>query len=97
MIRGTIQGRGLAQPPFTEPQYRALIHLTASLCRVFPRIRCDYPRDGDGRLVPRKLDGDTLRNYQGLLGHFHVQANKVDPGPAFDWERVVNGARRLMR
>ena len=23
----------------------------------------------------------------------HVQDNKVDPGPAFDWERVLAGAR----
>jgi N-acetyl-anhydromuramyl-L-alanine amidase AmpD len=25
-----------------------------------------------------------------------VQANKVDPGPAFDWDRVIGGARRLL-
>jgi N-acetyl-anhydromuramyl-L-alanine amidase AmpD len=29
-----------------------------------------------------------------LLGHWHVQKNKVDPGPAFDWDRVIEGAKR---
>jgi N-acetylmuramoyl-L-alanine amidase len=29
-----------------------------------------------------------------VLAHYHIQANKVDPGPAFDWDRVIGGARR---
>jgi N-acetylmuramoyl-L-alanine amidase len=66
------------------------------LCKVFPQIACDYPRDGDGRLVPKKLPVDELNNYRGVLGHFHVQLNKTDPGPAFDWDRVIGGARKLL-
>ena len=31
-----------------------------------------------------------------MLGHFHVQRNKQDPGPAFQWDRVIDGARKLM-
>lgn len=93
MIRGTIQGQDLAQAPFTEAQYRALVKLTAALCAVFPELKCDYPRDSAGDLVRRKLDDETLKNYKGLLGHYHIQTNKVDPGPAFDWDRVVREAR----
>ena len=37
-----------------------------------------------------------LRNYRGLLGHYHVQSEKQDPGPAFQWDKVTNGARKLM-
>ena len=37
-----------------------------------------------------------LGNYHGLLGHYHVQLDKQDPGPAFQWDRVVEGARGLM-
>jgi hypothetical protein len=43
------------------------------------------------------LPDEELRQYQGLLGHFHIQTNKVDPGPAFQWDLVVNGARKLMQ
>jgi len=35
--------------------------------------------------------------YGGLIGHYHLTESKVDPGPAFDWERVVRGAQELMR
>jgi N-acetylmuramoyl-L-alanine amidase len=96
IVRGEIQGQRLAQYDFTPEQYAALIKLTASLCTIFPRITCDYPRDVHGRLITHKLSDTQLASYHGLLGHFHIQTNKVDPGPAFQWERVVEGARKLM-
>lgn len=89
MFRGVIQGQDLVQSPYTDAQYRALARLTAALCAVLPRIKCDYPRDADGQLVRHKLDDETLRNYHGLLGHYHIQTNKIDPGPAFDWDRLI--------
>jgi N-acetyl-anhydromuramyl-L-alanine amidase AmpD len=95
-VAGTIQGSRLTQYDFTPEQYRALIHLTAALCKVFPKMNCDYPRDGSGKLIPHKLSDSELQNYQGVLGHFHVQTNKTDPGPAFQWDHVINGARRLL-
>jgi hypothetical protein len=95
-VTGEIQGRQLVQYDFTPEQYRALVRLTATLCKTFPKIRCDYPRDAQGRLVPRKLPDDELQQYEGILGHFHIQTNKVDPGPAFQWDAVINGARNLM-
>ena len=96
-IRGKIQGRELEQYDFTPEQYRALVHLTAALCRMFPKIKCDYPRDSAGRLVTAKLPDDELATYAGLLGHYHIQTNKVDPGPAFQWDHVVDGAAALLR
>lgn len=95
-VTGEIQGDTLTQYDLTPEQYEALVKLTAALCTVFPKIRCDYPRDAAGALVTRKLPDDELRAYQGVLGHFHVQANKVDPGPALQWDRVIDGARRLL-
>jgi N-acetylmuramoyl-L-alanine amidase len=96
LVVGTVQGRELRQYDLTPEQYDSLIRLTATLCTLFPQIKCDYPRDGSGALVRRKLPGDELDRYKGLLGHYHVQTNKVDPGPAFQWDRVVEGARALM-
>jgi N-acetyl-anhydromuramyl-L-alanine amidase AmpD len=95
-VRGSVQGQELVQYDFTPEQYDALVKLTATLCRVLPKIRCDYPRDASGRLVTHKLPDDQLNRYQGLLGHYHIQTNKVDPGPAFQWDYVVTGARRLL-
>jgi len=95
-VRGTIQGEDLVQYDFTPEQYAALTRLTAALCKVFPKLQCRYPVDGQGKLIPQKLPNDELKNYQGVLGHYHIQTNKTDPGPAFDWERVVGGAKRIL-
>jgi N-acetyl-anhydromuramyl-L-alanine amidase AmpD len=95
-ITGNIQGRDLVQYDFTPQQYKALIKLTATLSRVLPGIKCDYPKDASGKLITAKLPDDQLNQYHGVLGHFHVQTDKVDPGPAFDWDYVIGNARRLL-
>lgn len=97
LVTGTVQGIELVQYDFTPEQYKALIRLTATLCRVFPRLRCDYPRGSDGLLIRTKLPDGELERFRGLLGHFHVQTNKVDPGPAFQWDLVVEEARRILK
>ena len=96
LIEGTIQGVRLHQYDLTQPQYDALIKLTATLCTVFPKLKCACPRDEQGALIPQKLDDDTLEKYQGVLGHYHLDTKKVDPGPALQWDRVIEGARKLM-
>ena len=96
-MRGVIQGQTLEQYDLTPEQYKALIRLTATLCRLFPKLTCDYPRDASGKLIPGKLPDPALAQYHGVLGHYHVQTNKIDPGPAFQWDKVINGARRLLR
>lgn len=95
-IVGEVQGRALRQYDLTPEQYAALIKLTATLCAVFPKITCDYPRDAAGKLVTKKLADDVLKDYHGILGHYHVQTNKTDPGPAFQWDAVIDGARALL-
>ena len=95
-VVGTIQGTKLTQYDFTAEQYDSLIKLTATLCHVFPKLKCTYPQDAQGRLIPHKLTDQQWKNYQGVLGHYHIQKNKVDPGPAFNWPKVIQGARRLL-
>jgi N-acetylmuramoyl-L-alanine amidase len=95
-VTGVVQGERLEQYDFTPQQYEAIARLSATLCTIFPKIRCDYPRDASGSLVSTKLPADVYDKYQGILGHFHVQTNKVDPGPAFQWDRVISEARSLM-
>ena len=96
-IEGEIQGQRLLQYDLTDAQYNALIHLTAALCTALPEIKCDYPRDTAGNPLRRALTEQEFAGYHGLLGHYHIQTNKIDPGPAFDWDRVVQGARAVMR
>ncbi len=95
-IVGLIQGQTLRQYDLTPPQYQALIALSAKLCTLFPRISPDVPRDDSGRLITTRLGADVYRSYHGLLGHYHVQADKVDPGPAFRWEDLIEGTRNRM-
>jgi len=72
------------------------VKLGATLCRVFPQLKCDFPRDASGQLIPRKLPEATLTSYQGFLGHFHIQTNKVDPGPAFQWQGMMDKIQRYL-
>ena len=96
-IRGAVQGHVLEQYDFTPEQYAALSKLTAALCRVFPRLACDYPRDHAGQVIPHKLPDADLVRYHGVLGHYHIQTNKQDPGPALQWDKVIDGARALLK
>jgi len=95
-VQGSIQGKDLWQYDLTDEQYDSLIKLTATLCQVLPAIRPDYPRDENGALRTTMLTPEEMADYHGLLGHYHVTDAKTDPGPAFDWDRVVTGAKRWM-
>ena len=95
-ITNTIHGRTLVQYDFTPEQYSALAHLTAALCRALPQIKCDAPRDTDGKVLAEKVPDEALEKFHGLVGHYHLTTNKTDPGPAFDWEKLLGEARRWM-
>lgn len=96
LVVGEVQGRMRRQYDFTPQQYDSLIKLTATLCTVFPRITCDYPRDEQGKLITKVLTNDQFAAYHGVLGHYHVSRDKSDPGPAFQWDYVIDSARKMM-
>lgn len=95
IVAGEVQGTTYHQFDFTTEQYASLAHLCAGLNRLFPRIRLAVPRNPDGTVVNRALPEAELRAFDGIVGHWHVQKNKQDPGPAFQWERVLEAAREL--
>lgn len=95
-VVGQIQGKPRRQYDLTPQQYDSLIKLTAALCTALPAIRCDCPRNPDGSPTDHRLPDDQLRAYTGVLGHYHIQDDKADPGPAFQWEYVIGNARLLM-
>ncbi len=96
LIAGMIQGRELKQWDLTEQQYDSLTKLTAALNKALPSIKLDYPRDAQGTLLTRQLPEAELRSFTGVLGHYHVQDDKADPGSALDWDRIINGARQIV-
>ncbi|MEO0588021.1 MAG: N-acetylmuramoyl-L-alanine amidase [Planctomycetota bacterium] len=94
-ITGAIHGTELVQYDYTDEQYEALIKLTAALNAVLPRIELEAPRDADGNVRMDALSDDEQSTYSGLIGHYHLTTGKIDPGPAFNWDRVISGARKL--
>jgi N-acetyl-anhydromuramyl-L-alanine amidase AmpD len=87
------QGETLEQYDFTIEQYAALVKLAAGLVRVFPLIQPEAPRAEDGTVASAVLPDDAWKAFQGILGHYHVQQNKTDPGPAFDWESFLSAVQ----
>lgn len=93
LVQGVIQGDELVQYDFTPEQYESLVKLTIALCREFPRIAADAPRDAAGAVRTDALADEEFAAFHGILGHYHVQKNKNDPGPAFDWEAFLARVR----
>ena len=75
---------------YTEAQYRGLVALLRMLLAVFPGIRPDAPRAADGTILHGVAD---QRPIVGLVGGWHVSQHRWDPGPGFDWERVLKAVR----
>lgn len=71
---------------YTDAQYRALGALLRTLATVFPAIDEGPPRGSDG-LVPRRVVDDPVGT-RGVLAHWHVEMDRWDPGPAFDWKEL---------
>mmetsp|Transcript_10498 Transcript_10498/g.18018 ORF Transcript_10498/g.18018 Transcript_10498/m.18018 type:complete len:354 (-) Transcript_10498:64-1125(-) len=96
IVRGVIQGQDLHQWDFTQAQYDALCKLSATLSTAFPRIKIQYPKRRDEGIVRAKVPDEELQDFEGLIGHYHVQSNKVDPGPAFQWDYYIDQINSLM-
>ena len=93
VVEGRIQGDTQVMYDFTPEQYASLVALAAGLCRTLPNLQPDAPRASDGRVLDHVLGDTEYARFQGILGHYHVQSNKLDPGVAFDWERFLGGVR----
>jgi N-acetyl-anhydromuramyl-L-alanine amidase AmpD len=96
LIRGVVNGKEYAMYDLTPQQYDALTRLVATVCTALPKVTLDYPKDDQGKLIASELPEEMYANYTGLLGHYNVTRQKQDPGPAFQWDRIVNGAKLLM-
>jgi len=80
----TVNGGNYCAFEFTEPQYSSIVALIKVLRRTFPRISAG-PQEFADFLHRGSHD---LRKVTGILGHYHVQANKWDPA-GLDLPRVL--------
>lgn len=95
-VVGKTRDVAYVQYDYTPQQYAALIKLSAALCDIFPKMRPEMPRMPDGKPMDRTLTDEQWASFSGILGHYHVQGNKSDPGPALDWEYLLQGVREQL-
>ncbi len=95
LLSGTIQRSKFVQYDFTKAQYESLWRLAAGLRAVFPRIKLEVPRDRSGKVVTNELVEPLRSSFEGIVGHYHLDDQKYDPGPAFDWEVFLAGAKKV--
>ncbi len=88
MVR-KINGYTYRSAGYTEPQYLSLVAIILGLHKVLPQIRLFPPLNQAGEVIDRKILNH--RSFTGWFGHMHVSAGKWDPGPGFDWQRVMIG------
>jgi N-acetylmuramoyl-L-alanine amidase len=77
-----------------QPTTGATTHPAPSDMTVRPAALAELEQPGV--LIPHALSPQQLDEYQGILGHYHVQLDKQDPGPAFQWENFITETRSLM-
>jgi N-acetylmuramoyl-L-alanine amidase len=73
--------------PYTVAQYDSLIELVSYLCKRY-NVPIQYPPLGPSTYYEKAQD---LAAFKGILGHSAINRGKPDPGPHFDWNRLMDG------
>ena len=94
-VRGFAHGVEFEQHDFTPEQYASLAALSATLSEVL-ELPLEVPRDASGRVRTDALNDAEFTRWSGLIGHQHITASKVDPGPAFAWDLLLARARAAL-
>lgn len=84
--RMAINGVRVQSYGYTDAQYRSLGTLLRTLGRVFPAIGKGAPRDARGEVIGQVIV--DVPAPEGVLAHWHVAADRWDPGPGLDWNRL---------
>ena len=92
VVSRSINGSVHRSLDYTDAQYESLAAVLDGLFQLFgDKIRREAPIGEDGRVVNRCLADPT--SFSGIVAHWHLKASKWDPGPGFDWERLLVGVR----
>ena len=77
---------------YTDAQYDSLIKLLKGLSTVLPKLKLTAPIDERGEILWRVPAPEDMNPEKiGIYGHMHLTAEKFDPGPGFDWPRLLQG------
>lgn len=71
---------------FTNEQYHTIIVLLRYLTSTY-----DIPRKFVGEDSRFLTSSANSAQFNGITSHVNFRTDKIDIGPAFDWERVTNG------
>lgn len=92
IFEATINGEPWRSIGYTDAQYDALVKLIRGLKQRFPKIALMPPIGPDRKTLMEQTEIDFEKC--GIFGHFHINAQKIDPGPGFEWERLVADLNR---
>lgn len=100
--QGKVNGSMKVALGYTDAQYATLIALFRAFVTPIkldaktywvplPKLASNFfpPMDAEGQVIDRLIHGHT--EFVGFMGHWHCEAQKWDPGPGFDWLRVLAG------
>lgn len=87
-----INGPGVRAFGYTDAQYTGLIELLKVLRDRFKNLAAQYPVDAKGDVVTRVLDDPA--GFNGFMAHWQWEAQRWDPGPGFDFQRVFHSLGR---
>ncbi len=74
---------------YCDAQYTSFLAVLKALLKVLPSVKPYPPMDESGQVILGVID-DFL-GFSGIMAHWHISATRWDPGPEFDWDRMVAG------
>jgi N-acetylmuramoyl-L-alanine amidase len=72
---------------FTDAQYKSTIKLIKFLCAKYDLPKTFVAEDKRYNVLTEQ----EFTNFKGIVSHVNCRTDKVDIGPAFDWNKVMNG------
>jgi N-acetylmuramoyl-L-alanine amidase len=96
--RGTrnckINGNTIRAFDYTDAQKDALSRLCRELLRLLPNVPAEYPQSSPGEQSWTTMPDAAIKreSYAGYVGHYHLTAQKWDPGP-FDFKEFCTKLR----
>lgn len=79
LVDDVIHGHAVQYTDFTALQVRSALALIDALSRAYG-IPATPPTGPDGKVLDRLMTHAELSTYRGVLGHFHNNPGKQDPG-----------------
>ena len=76
----TINGHTFLAFDYTPAQLASLVQLSRALTRLLPNLPADYPQTSPGLQAWDTLPASRSLAFAGYLGHYHLTAQKWDPG-----------------